>query len=308
TMRQFARAVVALHAEGILHRDLKPSNVMITAEGRLFVLDFGVAERLNQFGESSQHSNVSGTAAYMAPEQAAGEALSPAADWYAMGVMLYEALSGKRPFEGSFQTLLRDKQKLDPPPLGADIVERDAELAELCMDLLRREPAHRPKGAEVIARLGGSSASVAFSPKRVAFVGRESQLATLRSAFAGAERGATKVALIVGKSGMGKSALAGHFLAELESRGDVLVLSGRCYESESLPFKAFDSIVDSLARYLTERTTAEVNRVLPRGVSALAQIFPVLNQVAAIGAAIERHPVREARELRQRAFGALREL
>ncbi|HVV43565.1 MAG TPA: AAA family ATPase, partial [Bryobacteraceae bacterium] len=308
TMRQLAGAVMALHAEGILHRDLKPSNVRITPEGRLYLLDFGVAERLNQFGESSQHSFVSGTAAYMAPEQAAGEALSPAADWYAMGVMLYEALSGKRPFEGNVQTLLWDKQKLEPPPLAADIVERDAELAELCMDLLRREPSRRPKGAEVIARLGGSSASGALSPKRVAFVGRQSQLATLRNAFAGVEHGATKVALIVGKSGMGKSALAGHFLAELESRGDVLILSGRCYESESLPFKAFDSIVDSLARYLTERTTAEVNRVLPRGVSALSQVFPVLNHVPAIGAETERYPVRDARELRQRAFGALRDL
>ncbi|HEY4086600.1 MAG TPA: protein kinase [Bryobacteraceae bacterium] len=308
TMRQLARAVMALHAESILHRDLKPSNVRITPEGRLFVLDFGLAERLNQFGESSQPSHVSGTAAYMAPEQAAGEALSPAADWYAMGVMLYEALSGKCPFEGNVQTLLRNKQKLDAPPLEAHVVERDAELAELCMDLLRREPARRPNGAEVIVRLGGSSVSVAFSPKRIAFVGRESQLATLRSAFAGARRGVTKVALIVGKSGMGKSALASHFLTELESRGDVLILQGRCYESESLPFKAFDSIVDSLARYLTERTTAEVNRVLPRGVSALSQVFPVLNQVAAIGTATERHPVREARELRQRAFGALRDL
>ncbi len=308
TMRQLAAAVTALHAEGILHRDLKPSNVRITPEGRLFVLDFGLAERLNQFGESLQHSQAAGTAAYMAPEQAAGEALSPAADWYAMGVMLYEALSGNRPFEGSVQTLLRNKQKLDPPLLGTDVLERDAELAELCMDLLRREPAQRPKSAEVMARLGGSSVAAAFPPKRVSFIGRESQLATLRSAFAGAERGATKVALIVGKSGMGKSALAGHFLAELERRGDVLVLSGRCYESESLPFKAFDSIVDSLARYLTERTTAEVNRVLPRGVSALSQVFPVLNQVAAIGAATERHPAREARELRQRAFGALRDL
>jgi tetratricopeptide (TPR) repeat protein len=306
--RQLAGAVMALHAEGILHRDLKPSNVRITPEGRLFVLDFGVAERLNQFGESAQHNQVSGTAAYMAPEQAAGDALSPAADWYAMGVMLYEALSGKRPFEGSSPTLLRDKQKLDAPPLRADIVERDAQVAELCMDLLQREPARRPQGAEIIARLGGSSVSVVSSPKRAAFVGRESQLAMLRSAFAGAERGATKVALIVGKSGMGKSTLAAHFLSELERRGDVLVLSGRCYESESLPFKAFDSIVDSLARYLTARTTAEVNRVLPRGVSALAQVFPVLNHVAAIGAATERHPVRDARELRQRAFGAFRDL
>ncbi|HEU5021886.1 MAG TPA: serine/threonine-protein kinase, partial [Bryobacteraceae bacterium] len=307
TMRQLARAVMALHAEGILHRDLKPSNVMITPEGRLFVLDFGVAARLNQFGESSQHTHFSGTAAYMAPEQAAGEALSPAADWYAMGVMLYEALSGKRPFEGTVHALLRDKQKLEAPALEADIVERDDEVAKLCMALLRREPARRPRGAEVIARLGGSSVS-AFPPKRAAFVGRESQLAALRSAFAGAAHGATKVALIVGKSGMGKSALAGRFLAELESRDDALVLSGRCYESESLPFKAFDSIVDSLARYLMERTTAEVNRVLPRGLSALSQVFPVLNQVAAMGAATERHPPREARELRQRAFGALRDL
>ena len=223
--------------------------------------------------------------------------------------MLYEALSGLGPFEGSAQRVLWDKQQLDPPPLALDVVERDPELAELCMELLRLDPSRRPQGADVVAKAGGLAAPIHAVPGRIAFSGRESQLATLRAVFGESESGATRIALIVGKSGMEKCPGGSFSRWAAESRGDVLILAGRCYEKESLPFKAFDTIVDSLARYLGQRTTAEVNRVLPRGVSALTQIFPVLNQVEAIGTATERNtlrnPARDAPELRQRAFGSV---
>ena len=120
--RQLAEAVAALHAAGILHRDLKPSNVMIGPEDRLVVLDFGLVERLDKRVVEGPAS-LSGTIPYMAPEQAAGRSLNEAADWYAVGVMLYEALSGQRPFEGPAAKVLLDKQNLNPPPLPPAVAE-----------------------------------------------------------------------------------------------------------------------------------------------------------------------------------------
>ncbi len=314
TGRQLAEGITALHAAGILHRDLKPSNVMVTPEGRVVVLDFGLAERLDRRGTATPES-ISGTVSYMAPEQAAGNPLSEAADWYALGVMLYEALCGQRPFAGSATKVLQEKQNLEAPPLEPAVAELDADLAGLCMELLRRDPARRPAGAEVVARLTGSAIAAASRSAvrrdvraQQAFVGRQSHLAILGTAFEAAGRGATKVVLIVGKSGMGKSALVGHFLHGLRDSADPLILTGRCYEKESLPFKAFDSVVDSLARHLARMPATEVSRILPRGVAALSTIFPVLRQVGAIATATDRNPVTDSQELRQRAFSALREL
>lgn len=88
-----ACGVSALHRAGMLHRDLKPSNVLIADDGRVVVLDFGLVREIDGSSHVTQDGTVSGTPAYMPPEQAMGEAQSEASDWYAFGVMLYEAIS-----------------------------------------------------------------------------------------------------------------------------------------------------------------------------------------------------------------------
>ena len=104
--RQVARAIGAAHAAGIVHRDVKPENIMVRADGYVKVLDFGLArvvdhraaERSTRVNLDTEPGTVLGTAAYMAPEQARGTQAGPAADVFALGVLLYEMAAGRRPF------------------------------------------------------------------------------------------------------------------------------------------------------------------------------------------------------------------
>src|SRR5689334_6460482 len=115
---QLARATVALHRLGKLHRDIKPSNVMVTHEGRVVLLDFGlVRERSFQ---RSEETAVVGTPAYMSPEQMSGRA-EDATDWYAMGVMLFQALTGSLPFTGEFFEMATKKLN-SPAPKASQLV------------------------------------------------------------------------------------------------------------------------------------------------------------------------------------------
>jgi hypothetical protein len=141
------------------------------------------------------------------------------------------------------------------------------------------------------------------------FVGREPQLAILREAFAMTSRGTPCVVFVHGKSGIGKSTLTARFLDDLAGRSDVVILAGRCYEQESMPYKALDSAVDALSRHLGRLPRHEAAEFTPRDAAALAQIFPVLRRVEAIADAPQRFgPALEQHEMRRRAFGALREL
>jgi tRNA A-37 threonylcarbamoyl transferase component Bud32 len=342
-LRQLAGGVCALHAAGQLHRDIKPSNVLVTNEGRVVLLDFGLAGALDVEGmHHSTELHVMGTVAYMAPEQAACRAVGPAADWYSVGALLYEALTGRLPFTGPALLVLQDKQQADPPPPRALAPEVPEDLNTLCMELLRREPRDRPSGAEVLARLGGTPVPPPAAPvprSEVLLIGRDRQLEMLERAVAAVSQGRTVTACVHGRSGLGKSALVQHFLNRLRERGDVLILAGRCYERESVPFKVLDPLIDALSRQLGHLPAAEVQAVLPRDVGALVRVFPVLQQVEAVRAAPRRAqrgadaPAEQQRrelaalkdtlpqpegsrepagpdpqELRRRAFAALREL
>jgi serine/threonine protein kinase len=313
---QLVEGVAALHAAGKLHRDLKPSNVRVTPEGRVVIMDFGVATELRRWrsGEAGEDDQVVGTAAYMAPEQASGDAPLPASDWYSVGVMLYEAMVGVPPYVGSAFELLTLKCTVAPVAPSARVPGIPEDLDALCLELLSVEPENRPTASQILRRLGGLLSERAPAPAvsgemevAAELIGRRTHLLLLQDAFAATRQGRSVSARIAGLSGMGKSSVANHFLDELQRRGDILVLRGRAYERESVPYKAVDSVVDALSRHLIELEEQEQPFELPADIGALAQVFPVLRRIGSIKE-VAQATVDDPRLVRQRAFAALREL
>jgi serine/threonine protein kinase len=316
-LRHLSAGVQALHAAGKLHRDVKPPNVLVTAEGRVVLLDFGLAAELDAAGRlGGSEGGIVGTIAYMAPEQAAGMALTPACDWYSVGAMLYAALVGHPPFFGPAHQVLCDKSQRDPPPPSALVSGVPEDLDSLCVALLQRRPEQRPGGPEVLQRLGGPLAPPTAIPGErftagAPLVGRVPHLQALTQAFQSLRDGQAAVVHICGRSGVGKTALLQRFLDDVpvEADGEVVILLGRCYEHESVPYKAVDSAIDALCGYLRRIPRREAEALIPREVWPLARIFPVLRGLPAVGRVPRTSgSTLDPHELRRRAFAALREL
>jgi tRNA A-37 threonylcarbamoyl transferase component Bud32 len=307
---QLVDGVLALHHADKLHRDLKPSNVMVTPSGRLVLLDFGLVATVASDDRTHEAAAV-GTPTYMSPEQAADRPLTAASDWYAVGVMLYEALTDRRPFDGTIQQVLHKKQSDRPLPPGAIDPSIPPALEQLCLDLLEREPTARPDAAAILRVLGGgpsaTTAGIARDARRAPFVGRTAELATLAQAWRDARAGAVAVVVVRGESGIGKSALLREFRRRVE--GEALILSGRCYDRESMPFKALDPIVDALTSALLALPIGTIMAALPAEIAPLARLFPVLRRVPAVADRVVLAPLpADPLALRARAFAGLRAL
>jgi serine/threonine-protein kinase len=139
------------HAHGIVHRDIKPDNVIVGADGSIQLIDFGVAKRQGSFQGASvtEHGVVFGTPEYMAPEQAQGLRLDARSDLYATGVVLFEMLSGSRPFVGEGETVMRDKSSTTAPYL-ADAIASPA-LRRVVADALATDPRDRYRSAVALS-------------------------------------------------------------------------------------------------------------------------------------------------------------
>src|SRR5688572_1675465 len=314
---QLVAALNAIHRLGIVHCDIKPSNVLVTPTGRVVVLDFGlVSENVIENEDADPgtwNTDVLATPAYMAPEQVIPGAASSASDWYSVGVMLYQVLTGQLPFSGSNLEIIEAKQDQQPRPPIDVVPNVPKDLSALVMKLLEPDPLRRPT-AEALMRYAGDpsalvSADAATTGTEI-LVGRDRQLEDLSDAFDAAARHETVVALVSGASGMGKTALVRHFLNEQRFKEPaMLTLTGRCYERESMPYKAIDPLIDALAQHLQRLRNIEVARLLPRDAGILARLFPVLMGVEEIRRA--PHPAidhLDSLAVRRRAAEALRDL
>ncbi len=322
-LKQLVRGLLALHASGKIHRDIKPSNVLVDRTGRVVLLDFGlVADHARGpqidalSGPIAEDRSIAGTIDYMSPEQAAGQPLDPAADWYAVGIMLYEALTGCVPFDGDPIAILMAKQRQEAPPPRTHDPSIPPELDALCADLIRFKPSERPSGLDILDRLG-ERASTAVRVAQASslsiqrrFVGRQDELERLRDAFEETQLGRGCAALISGESGVGKSALVRCFVEAARTQHPQLtVLAGRCYERESVPYKAVDGVIDALSKHLGRLPKQDTLALLPPHADLLTHVFPVLSRTEAFAEApSSQGRIVDPQELRSRAFGALRDL
>lgn len=318
-LEQLVQGLEALHQVGCLHRDIKPGNVMVTPEGRVVLLDFGLAVDIDPDNEKARIDGpVAGTAAYMSPEAIWRDGLGPPSDFYSMGVMVYEALTGRRPWRGQMFEVLRAKQSGLPAAPSKTTFGVPADLEALCMDLLEPKPETRPTAPQILARLGGEEPDTMSATLtgqlaldlHAPFLGRRRELKALRESFQRVDAGHPTTVHVSGRSGMGKSALVRKFLHRVDKEPHVLVLEGRCHLHEAVPFKALDGVVDALSRFLVNQPRQSLMSILPAQVADLVRLFPVLGRVESFATAAASAPEAspDPQESRRRAFGALRDL
>ncbi len=150
--RQIAEALSAAHQHGLIHRDVKPGNILVDAAGTAHLTDFGTVKALVGADDLTKSGTIFGTAAYISPEQATGGSIGPATDLYALGVVLYEALAGRQPFEGDDPVALSYRHAHeDPIRLSSLMPTIDPELESLVMQSLHKNPRDRPHDAATVA-------------------------------------------------------------------------------------------------------------------------------------------------------------
>ncbi|MCG8419973.1 MAG: AAA family ATPase [Proteobacteria bacterium] len=302
-MAQLAEGIGAIHASGHLHCDIKPSNTVVS-DGRVVLLDFGLVTAA--YAEHRPDEEICGTPAFMSMEQVRGVPLTPAADWYSFGVMLYELLTGRlpRPKNWLYNYVASRQPPYIVPPrtLNPDI---PPDLSELCLALLEPDPLRRPPGDEIITALERRSAprQRLLDPDGPQLFGRAAQLAALRQALDDTRAPATQVVYVSGDPGMGKTALVHEFLAPLRGDPSVVVLAGRCYQRETVPYKALDSLIDALSAHLNRLDSDDLASLCMPDVPLLSRFFPVLSRTPGF-AGQDQGPLLPA-ELRRRAVVAL---
>jgi eukaryotic-like serine/threonine-protein kinase len=307
SLRQLTAALSHLHEAGKVHRDVKSGNVMVTPDNRAVLLDFGVA--MSARGRPVQ---IAGTPLYMAPELFRRPA-TPSSDWYAVGVLLYQALTGRDPWHGDLGAIMVAKRT---PPEHPSLVDPSIpeDLGDLCMSLI---VAHAQKRAgrraildwidRATDRSSGLRTVIPPDDEREVFIGRAEELRVMERAFDELVRRKSPYVLYVqGESGIGKSALVEAFVDGPALRERVVVLRGRLLEEELVPYKAVDGIVDAICEHFLEIGYEEVKPLLPEHFEIVADTFPVLRRVACV-AELPRSTIPDPNERRAHMFASLKE-
>lgn len=298
---QLVSGLRALHRSHHVHRDIKPDNVLVTDEGRVVVLDMGL------MGEIGEREDVAvGTAPYLPPEQALGKQVSPAADWFAVGVMVYEALSGQLPFEGTDEQLLAAKEDEAFRPLSELDPDLSYDVVALVSDLLRTDPDKRPAGRQILQRLGLEAedrpsvlASVSMLSGGMPFVGH----AALLDRLTGVGQSRQRLHYLVGPAGRGKSSVLREVVRRrraLDHRAWVFEL--HCTRTYAVSLSPLHQLADALGRALLGPEVDDSTGSWASSAAAVA-LFPSLGGAFATTAA--HTPLQNPLEERRRGLTGL---
>jgi tetratricopeptide (TPR) repeat protein len=274
---ELAEALEAAHRRSIIHRDLKPSNVMLTPQGHVKVMDFGLAKQLDASrGDDDRTPTLLtgsgtrlGTPAYMSPEQVLGSTLDPRSDVFSLGVMLHELATGRHPFLRDTAAETMTSILRDTPLAGtrdADVVTGFAAvvgrtLAKACAERYQSMSELLGDLAELRARAWSSSANttvkVSTPPaERTPFVGRDAEAGDLFRLLDRMLTGNGGLVLIGGEPGVGKTRLARELMTAARQRG-CFCLTGHCYEMEgALPYMPFVEITEESVRLVPQAVRA----------------------------------------------------
>jgi serine/threonine protein kinase/predicted ATPase len=331
-VRRLCTPLAFLHGEGIVHRDLKPENILITgrrqkargrrqkargrrqwAEGRRqaqetapppascllppafpVLVDFGLVARFGSREALEAAGGAAGTLEYMAPEQILGDLVDARADLYALGCILYELLTGRRPFQGrTGAEVIRAHLRTGPPPPSELVEGVPPQLDALVLALLAKRPqdrlGHATDLAAALVELGAEAEPVDPGPRpkaylyRPGFFGRDAALGELCRRLEALASGAGAVVLVGGESGVGKTRLILEMAREAERR-EMPVLTGQCQplsseESGAEPLGPLRRALQSVADRCREHGPAETLRLLGRNGRLLALYEPALGSV-----------------------------
>ena len=281
--QQVCRGLQFAHAKGIVHRDLKPGNVWLTADGVAKIGDFGLALPLDRPRMTLEGMMV-GTVDYMPPEQALGGEVTPRADLYSLGAMLYEMVTGRPPFLGDDAVAIIG-QHIHTPPVAPTWHNGQCPrpLEALILRLLAKDPAQRPDSAsDVLAALEGidladvgtllAAPDDAHALEGLAggvFVGRQREMGELKAALEEALSGKGRLVMLVGEPGIGKTRTAQE-LATYAGLRQCQVLWGRCYEGQGAP--PYWPWVQAIRSYVRDHEDSDLRSQMGSGAADIAEI------------------------------------